>query len=488
MKKYIFLSLIFCAITLIAQSQTKVNQSNTNIIDYEDLTTKPIDKLGPGCCQLISLQYGEYKNGYVIQGAKAYNPIMAADCSDVLSTNRSAVFPGRRTILYTDNTNKQNPLIIADTGKINFEIYTNKILSNTIDFVYTTRFSQSVTEEFTKINNGKKIILLTNKYVYSKPLDDFPLYCISYKNGDSSKFFKTNFFGKKRNINSFTVWNSETKATNNYTVIRDKNKYSRFWRFSPLHYYIGLQTPESPNPILNVFAFAGDLITDIIPDSEKFGATKIHFDYTYVKNTNSHLTSMNGTNGTHIVFDYDCNYGKPNKTIPPPPPTTEAEKVVPVDIVKEEIKTINTDAIKNEMPTTRQEILNKILGKWDLKGMYSELSDCNKDGIFEKDIFNRELTICKDDDLIEFFSSDTWIKTDNTVKCNTKGPDKVDEGIWQLSNDNKTIKFKIGLVTVLKVEIEKLTDTEMVLTKILTDDKVGKNICTTKYVYNYIRK
>jgi hypothetical protein len=122
-------------------------------------------------------------------------------------------------------------------------------------------------------------------------------------------------------------------------VLRDKNKYTRFWRFSPLHYYVGLQTPEKPDAILNVFAFAGDLITDLIPDKEIDGSTKIHFDYTFVKNTNSHLTSMRGSNGTNIVFDYDCNYNKADKITPPPPPKKEEPKdITPVDPPKDDIK------------------------------------------------------------------------------------------------------------------------------------------------------
>jgi hypothetical protein len=309
------------------------------IVDYEDMTSRPIDKLGPGCCQLMQVQYGDYKNGYVTEGAKRYNALVAADCSDVLSINRSIVFPGRRTIVYSDNTNKQNTLFIPDTGIIDFKIYKNKTLTNTINFQYQRRFSHSLTEEFTQITNGKTIPLLTNKYVYNKPLDDFPLYCISYKDGDSSKYLKINYFGKKRNINSFTVFNSETNSTVNYTVLRDKNKYTRFWRFSPLHYYVGLQTPEKPDAILNVFAFAGDLITDLIPDKEIDGSTKIHFDYTFVKNTNSHLTSMRGSNGTNIVFDYDCNYNKADKITPPPPPKKEEPKdITPVDPPKDDIK------------------------------------------------------------------------------------------------------------------------------------------------------
>jgi hypothetical protein len=459
--------------------------TNTGIVDYEDIANRFIEKLGPGCCQVQKVQYGEYKDGYITQGAKKYNPLAAADCSDVLSINRSIVFPNRRTILYSDNTNKQNTLDIPDIGIVDFSVFKNKAITHTIQFKYKTRYSQSLSEVFTQFVNNKKVPLLTNNYMYDKPFDDFPLYCISYKNGDSSKYLKISYFGKKRNINSFTVWNSETNTTVNYNVLRDKNKYARFWRFSPLHYYVGLQTPENPNAILNVFAFAGDLITDIIPDGETDGAKKIHFDYTFVKNANSHLTSMRGTNGTDIVFDYDCNYSKPERIIPPPPPPPK--EAVPADTIPIAIKP--TYEIKQDVPATRQAVMEKLSGKWDAYNELTEMYDCDKDGMYEKINVRPETPGCKSDDLAEYFSNGTWTIIDNVKKCNPKGPDIVNSGNWQLSNDGKTIKLKYALITIMSLFIEKLTDTELILSKtyIEGDSENKGGSCNYKVVYEYRR-
>lgn len=313
--------------------------SFNGILDYEDFTNKQYSKPGSGCCQLMQVQYGEFKNGYITEGAKIFNPIAPGDCYDVLSINRSIVFPGRRTIVYSDNTNKRNTLDFPDTGVVHFNVYKNKVLTNTVTLKTRNRYNHSITEDFVQIVNGKAQKILTNKYTYNKIGDDFPATCMSYKNDDSSKYLKISYFSKKRNITSFTVFNSETNNTVTYTVLKDKDKYSRFSRMSPLHYYIGLQTPENPNPIFNLFAFGGDLITDLVPDKEIDGATKIHFDYTFVKNANSHLASMRGTNGTNLVFDYDCNYSKPEKIVPSPPEVKEPPKEVkqvepPVDPVK----------------------------------------------------------------------------------------------------------------------------------------------------------
>jgi hypothetical protein len=338
---------------------TLITADNGGVTDYEDMPNRPIDKLGPGCCQVTNVQYGPFKNGYITVGAKKYNPLMQYDCNDVLSMNKSIVFPGRRTIVYKDN-NTPDFLNIPDTGVVNYTIYKNKSVSHTIEFVYTNRFNNSISEKFTQTLNGAQVPLLTNIYSYNKKYDDFPASCISYKNGDSSKYLKTTFFGKK-SIQSFTVFNSETNNTVTYNVVRDKSKNTRFWRFSTLHYYIGLQTPENPNPLLNVFGFAGDLITDIIPEQPIDGAVKIHFDYTFIKNTSTHITSMRGTNGTDIVFTYDCNYEKPIRITPPPP--TDKPKVViketPVDAPKEEIKKPRNVFNPKEMmtPTNPKEIV-----------------------------------------------------------------------------------------------------------------------------------
>ncbi len=318
----------------------EVKTNAYDIIDHEDIANKLVERLGPGCCQLQSVQYGEHKSGFVTQGTLKFNALAQADCNDVLSINKSIVFPGRRTIVYFDNitTNDAIQIMAMDTLKAGFKIYKNKQLTNTITYITESRYMKCSSEDYTHLVNNQLVPMLTNKYFYNKPLDDFPAYCISYRNGDSTKYLRITYTGKKRNITSFTVWNSETNNTVTYEVIRDKNKYTRFSLSSPMHYFIGLQTPENPNPILNVFGFRGDQINDIVPSSNADGATKVHFDYTFIKNASSHLTSMRGTNGTNIIFNYDCNYDKPVRDITPPPPPKEEPKVTPVDAPKDIIK------------------------------------------------------------------------------------------------------------------------------------------------------
>ena len=303
-------------ITTLAQSPPM----NTGIIDYEDLTSMPIEKVNPGCCQIAKVQFGQNKNGYVTEDINRYKNQLSGCSSDVLNTNRSLVFPGRVTINY--GTNLPADLFRLhefDTARSQFQIFKNKKLIHVIKIIAPTRKMKYYREEFIQVVDNKYIPTLTNQYFYSKLGDDFPAYCISYKNGDSTKYIKINYFGKKRNINSFTLWNSETNNTVNYTVVRDNDKYTRFYNGNPLHYYVGLHTPDKPNPILNCFAFAGDLITDIIPDKELDGATKIHFDYTFIKRPGkSYITSLSGTNGTYITYEYDCNNDKPEIKVLPP--------------------------------------------------------------------------------------------------------------------------------------------------------------------------
>ncbi len=313
--------------------------NNTGIIDYEDMTSFPIEKVNPGCCQIAKVQFGENKGGYITEDINRGKVQLSGCSSDVLATNRSVVFPGRRTVLYV--TNMPNDLFKVqeiDTSREQFQIFKNKELVNNIIITAPTRKKLYFKEEFKRVVNGKYTPILTNQYFYNRLGDDFPAYSISYKNGDSSKYIKINYFGKKRNINNFTVWNSETNSTVNYTVVRDNDKYTRFWNGNPLHYYVGLQTPENPTPVLNVFCFAGDLITDIIPDKEIDGATKIHFDYTFLKKSKSFITSLKGTNGTYITYEYDCNNVLPEVRKLPPPPPKETQKTDPVNPPPVEIK------------------------------------------------------------------------------------------------------------------------------------------------------
>ncbi len=342
--------------------------ANTGIMDYEDMTSFPIEKVNPGCCQIARVQFGDYKGGYITEDINRYKNQLSGCSSDILAFNRSVVFPGRTTVLYSTNMpNDLFKLHEIDSSREQFQVFKNKELVNNIIITAPTRKMLYFREEFKRVVNGKYTPILTNQYFYNRLGDDFPAFSISYKNGDSSKYIKINYFGKKRNINTFTVWNSETKTTVNYTVVRDNDKYTRFWRGNPLHYYVGLQTPENPNPILNVFAFAGDLITDIIPDKEIDAATKIHFDYTFLKKSKSFITSVRGTNGTYITYEYDCNNEKPEiKILPPikqlPTETTPVEppkvptkdpKITPPPIKLPPLEMTPVDTIKPSIKTPK---------------------------------------------------------------------------------------------------------------------------------------
>jgi hypothetical protein len=448
---------------------------NNNINTYDEISWGQI-QAAPLCCDLITASYSSNENGK--------GPF-------VRCTDKNDGTP--EYILFPNGTSVYRNWKAAEIGKqsLGHNIYTNKVLTHNVKITMNeANFgrNQIAKEAYFTLVNNMVTNVKTFKYFYANKTDPEPDSCISFENDNETVYSRIKYIRKKGNVTGAFIYNSSTKQETEYTVNVDKNKFSRFHRVYYFNYQLGIMDAKNPNLLLTVFAYTGDAITDIIPVSNT-KEQPLHFDYSYIKNNAGYLSAMVGSNGIKNIFNYSCNYSKPLPNIPSPVKDSKPGDIVvaPIDTVLLPKKTGYQTPEVFDVPKNRQEILSKIYGKWLVVEYLTEKRDCNNDGIYDEVITSTQAP-CKADDLIEYASNGRWIKTQNVIKCSPTAPDKYDEGTWDLSNDGKTFKVKAGIVTIMNLVIEKLTDTELVLTKTLTevkDDKKPNNNCIIKTVYSY---
>jgi hypothetical protein len=451
---------------------------NYQVNAYNELSWGDGKKVEPLCCNLFTASFGDNTKGRA-------NFITCTDKSD--GSYQNILFPNGKSVYL--NITKEGSLEYKLHG---FNIYQNKKIEKSLQIEYEAEdlyWRQPSKEVYVIYSNELPIGTKTFKYFYSSKAATAPDSCLFFEDNNEKLYSRIIYNTKKGNVISASIFNSATTQEINYTITTDKNKFNRFNKSFYFNYQLGIMDASNYNLLYTVFAITGDAITDITP-ANSANEKAIHFDYGYVKNNSSYLTSMIGSDGLKNIFDYTCNYSKPVRNIPPPTPTNEGSSNLPTPIDSTAIEKPTGTTEEKNWGRNRIDILAKIYGKWDIIGDFTELKDCNGDGKFEIIHPYRITSGCKDDDLIEFTNNGKWIKTDNIIICDPAKQGKVDEGNWALDNDNKTMKFKLGMVTIQKLIIEKLTDTEMVLTKTLTEvkDDTKKDVtCTIKYVYSYKR-
>jgi hypothetical protein len=456
---------------------------NQEVQTISNVTDLGIRKPKPLCCDLLKVSFGNNVSGIG----------NFTECNDRFAEGYYGyyiLFPSGKSVYK----------IVAKEGIEyrfhGYNFFQDKKITNAVMMEYTDNNlsrSQFSKEHYVTFTDGKPTAIRTFKYFYPNKYELNPDSCISYDNDNETVYSRIKYTRKKGNVISASLYNSTTKQEIEYTISVDKNKSSRYHSSIPFNYYLGIMDVNNPNLLLTVFARTGDAITDITPINAP-NEKAIKFYYGYIKNNASFLTSMVGSNGIKNTYEYTCNYSKPQANVPPPPPV---KGDTPTDINTNSADTIVTPIKPNinttevfDVPKTRQETLNKIYGKWLLKDGISITikRDCDNDGIFEEVNETKEIP-CKADEIIDYLSNGTWVKTGNTIKCVPTAPDKIDEGTWGLSNDGKTFKIKLGFITLFNLVIEKLTNTEMVLSKTLTAVSNGKpnSSCTEKTLYSYKR-